>query len=500
MYVIDTEELTHLVESAVNSIDVDFVSLCFEAFREENDILFPICPPVYSEPIGNAKSAKTGKLKISRINKCSGSCYGGEEIWLLVEKINKKGLVVRFWEECNNGKIIWESSLEGDDLILHHQYAIIFKTPVYKDVNISSEVEVYMRLERTTQPNQPCDYSEPITFVYEPAKMKLSKDDNLCRKESILTPLKSAHVKRPRTDSSSLNNNYQGKCKMDDIEFENMNFEEEEGGGEGEEEEDGTESYIEQILFNEKDLNEFDQAWAKFNVEEFLQFISSDDVDMPFQRDGISAGNPRHRQNLLYKLYLLYTKLDESDVKKLTEDVSNFRLSKKETMAATMAATTTTTTEQVKDAASTLLSLRSRALANKYSSPSVVGKICEKNNSQDGDDDGDDDHDVVNIPEGNGNDLNSKSSAATMRNSGTKLRTSKRKDGNLKFSDNGNDKKSTRDCKNKNMDDKNEEMIVNLIDAKENGGHFTESFRVYIRSHKGEGIDSQFLPYFKFSR
>ena len=54
---------------------------------------------------------------------------------------------------------------------------------------------------------------------------------------------------------------------MDDVEFENMNFEEEERGGEGEEEEDGTESYIEQILFNEKDLNEFDQAWAKFNVE-----------------------------------------------------------------------------------------------------------------------------------------------------------------------------------------------------------------------------------------
>lgn len=62
-------------------------------------------------------------------------------------------------------------------------------------------------------------------------------------------------------------------------------------------------------------------------------------------------------------------------------------------------------------------------------------------------------------------DLNSKSSAATMRNSGTKLRTSKRKDVNLKLFDNGNDKKSTRDCKNKNMDDENEEMIVNLIDA-----------------------------------
>lgn len=78
------------------------------------------------------------------------------------------------WEECN-GKTIWQSSIEGDDLILHHQYAIIFKTPVYRDINISTEVEVLMRLERTTQPNQPCDYSEPITFVYEPLKSKFNK-------------------------------------------------------------------------------------------------------------------------------------------------------------------------------------------------------------------------------------------------------------------------------------------------------------------------------------
>lgn len=151
-----------------------------------------------------SESAKTGKLKISRINKCSGSCKGGDEIWMLVEKINKsktfrlnqqkesfsertfelfkncqiiaEGLIVRFWEECN-GKLIWQSCLEGDDIILHHQYAIIFKTPAYREVNTMSEVEVLMRLERTTQPNQPCDFSEPITFVYEPLKCKLSKGD-----------------------------------------------------------------------------------------------------------------------------------------------------------------------------------------------------------------------------------------------------------------------------------------------------------------------------------
>lgn len=94
-----------------------------------------------------------------------------------------------------------------------------------------------------------------------------------------------------------------------------------------------------------------------FSIE-FLQFIS-DDVDMPLQKDGVSLGN-RHRRDLLYKLYLLYSKLDESDIKKLTDEISNFRVSKKEIQENKNIAEK----DQVKDAASTLLSLRSRAMAN----------------------------------------------------------------------------------------------------------------------------------------
>lgn len=79
--------------------------------------------------------------------------------------------------------------------------------------------------------------------------------DNLYRKESILTPLKQIHIKRPRTDSSMPIFNYQNKFRSDGLEFESMNFD------------DSTDSDIEQLLFDDKDSFEFDQAWAKFNVE-----------------------------------------------------------------------------------------------------------------------------------------------------------------------------------------------------------------------------------------
>ncbi|KAK6633827.1 hypothetical protein RUM44_004434 [Polyplax serrata] len=288
------------------------------------------------------ESAKTGKLKISRINKCSGSVKGGDEIWMLVEKINKKGLVVKFWEECN-GRVTWQSSLEGDDLILHHQYAIIFKMPPYRDPNIMSEVEVLMRLERTTQSNQPCDYSEPITFVYEPLKGKNNKGENLYRKESHLTSLDHFHIKRPRTDPSA------GRLygSDDDLEIPAAAFE------------DSTENYIEEILFSDKDTIELEQAWAKFNVE--------DDMDMPLQMDGIPFKN-KHRRDLLYKLYILYSKLDENENKKPNEDARNFRRGTKDKMEGTKRSVEK---EEVKDAASTLLSLRSRAMTGNCVSSNV---------------------------------------------------------------------------------------------------------------------------------
>lgn len=73
------------------------------------------------------------------------------------------GLVIKFYETNDRGQVIWESVIEESKLELHHQYAIIFTTPVYRDIN--SFVEVKMRLERR---KHTYDCSEPVTFVYVP--------------------------------------------------------------------------------------------------------------------------------------------------------------------------------------------------------------------------------------------------------------------------------------------------------------------------------------------
>lgn len=93
-------------------------------------------------------------------------------------------------------------------------------------------------------------------------------EEHLYRKESILTPLEQFHIKRPRTDSSTLSLfNHRTSCNGNELEFGCMNYESSE------------ESYIEQILFNEKESIEFDQAWAKFNVEgKLVDLIASNAI------------------------------------------------------------------------------------------------------------------------------------------------------------------------------------------------------------------------------
>lgn len=80
--------------------------------------------------------------------------------------------------------------------------------------------------------------------------------DNLYRKESMLTPLKQMHNKRPRTESSSVTTayNFQNKRKPEDIEFPLFQSPAQDL------------SDIAQILqMGEIDIDGFGQAWSKFN-------------------------------------------------------------------------------------------------------------------------------------------------------------------------------------------------------------------------------------------
>nr|AXF67445.1 relish [Ostrinia furnacalis] len=161
---VDLKELRMHCENEAKSIDLNIVRLRFSA----HDILTnkEICPPVFSKPIHNLKSAATNDLKITRASRSCGRASGGEDVFLLVEKVNKKNVMVRLFELNDSGEEVWTANgrfLQSD---VHHQYAIVFSTPPYKGRNITSARKVYIELVRPSDGRT----SEPKEFEYKPEK------------------------------------------------------------------------------------------------------------------------------------------------------------------------------------------------------------------------------------------------------------------------------------------------------------------------------------------
>lgn len=120
-----------------------------------------------------SKSASTNDLKICRMSRSSGDASGGEDVFILVEKVNKKNIMVRFFELDHNGERIWESVGQFMQTDVHHQYAIVFRTPAYKDRKTPVDVQVYIELVRPSDGRT----SEPKTFKYraDPMHMQIKK-------------------------------------------------------------------------------------------------------------------------------------------------------------------------------------------------------------------------------------------------------------------------------------------------------------------------------------
>ncbi|GCC43174.1 hypothetical protein chiPu_0027191, partial [Chiloscyllium punctatum] len=100
----------------------------------------------------------TAELKICRVNKNSGSCRGGEEIFLLCDKVQKEDIEVRFFTND------WEGKGSFSQADVHRQVAIVFKTPPYKDVTLSEPVTVHMQLRRPSDK----EVSDAMEFQYLP--------------------------------------------------------------------------------------------------------------------------------------------------------------------------------------------------------------------------------------------------------------------------------------------------------------------------------------------
>ncbi|XP_066598620.1 nuclear factor NF-kappa-B p110 subunit [Prorops nasuta] len=179
----DEVEIRTQAEIYQKRINLNSVALCFQAFVvNQHNIMIPITEPVYSNAINNLKSALTGELKICRIDKIASTVDGDEEVFILVEKVGKKNIKVKFYELNENDDEIWSAYGRFSELDVHHQYAIVFRTPPYKDLTITSPVEVFLQLERPSDGD--CSY--PMSFTYKPSDR-----------------LKEGDRKRPRTLSSN---------------------------------------------------------------------------------------------------------------------------------------------------------------------------------------------------------------------------------------------------------------------------------------------------------
>ncbi|WAR19259.1 DORS-like protein [Mya arenaria] len=144
------------------NIDLNVVRLCFQVFLpDEQGKITRIVQPVVSQAIHDKKALND--LVICRVDKTSGKSKGGDEVFLLCEKINRDDVRVRFFEE-REGQIIWEAFGDFGQNDVHRQYAIVFKTPPYSNQYIQQPVEVEMQLQRSSD----LEGSDPIKFTYQP--------------------------------------------------------------------------------------------------------------------------------------------------------------------------------------------------------------------------------------------------------------------------------------------------------------------------------------------
>ncbi|EDV49828.1 nuclear factor NF-kappa-B p110 subunit [Drosophila erecta] len=167
------QELHQETEREGKDMNLNQVRLCFEAFKiEDNGAWVPLAPPVYSNAINNRKSAQTGELRIVRLSKPTGGVMGNDELILLVEKVSKKNIKVRFFEEDEDGETVWEAYAKFRESDVHHQYAIVCQTPAYKDKDVDCEVNVYIELIRPSDDER----SFPaLPFRYKPRNVIVSR-------------------------------------------------------------------------------------------------------------------------------------------------------------------------------------------------------------------------------------------------------------------------------------------------------------------------------------
>ncbi|XP_070697317.1 proto-oncogene c-Rel [Pempheris klunzingeri] len=140
--------------------DLNVVRLCIQVFlQDENGHYSRPLNPIVTNPIYDNRAPNTAELRICRVNRNSGGVKGGDEIFLLCDKVQKDDIEVRFFSDDG-----WEAKGSFSQADVHRQVAIVFKTPSYDNTSIIESVTVHMQLRRPSDQ----EVSEPMDFRYLP--------------------------------------------------------------------------------------------------------------------------------------------------------------------------------------------------------------------------------------------------------------------------------------------------------------------------------------------
>uniref|UniRef100_A0A670Z1Y2 RELA proto-onco, NF-kB subunit n=1 Tax=Pseudonaja textilis TaxID=8673 RepID=A0A670Z1Y2_PSETE len=147
------------MEELKGDYDLNAVRLCFQVWiRDTGTGHLMQLPLVVSQPIYDNRAPNTAELKICRVNRNSGTCLGGDEVFLLCDKVQKEDIEVRFFKDS------WEAKGSFSQADVHRQVAIVFKTPPYADQTIREPVTVQMQLHRPSDK----EVSGSMEFRYLP--------------------------------------------------------------------------------------------------------------------------------------------------------------------------------------------------------------------------------------------------------------------------------------------------------------------------------------------
>ncbi|XP_040207073.1 proto-oncogene c-Rel [Rana temporaria] len=160
----------------IEDYDLNVVRLCFQVFlADEQGKYTRALTPIVSNPIYDNRAPNTAELRICRVNKNCGTAAGGDEIFLLCDKVQKDDIEVRFFTDN------WENKGIFGQADVHRQVAIVFRTPPFP-FPITEVTTVKMQLKRPSDQ----EVSEPMDFRYIPCEKdqyakKFKKSEEMLR-------------------------------------------------------------------------------------------------------------------------------------------------------------------------------------------------------------------------------------------------------------------------------------------------------------------------------